>query len=72
MWAPCSSLVTHNQGPRELPLEQLGGVEQVGDGEMPGWVNLLVSTSSGARLFGHDWLILSLRSCFKCTSLVEV
>lgn len=35
MWPPCGSLVTHNQGPEELPLQQLKGVEQVGAGELP-------------------------------------
>lgn len=35
MWAPCSCLVTRNQGLKELPLQQLEGVEQLGDGELP-------------------------------------
>lgn len=34
VWAPCGSWVTQNQAPKELPLQQLEGVEQVGDGEM--------------------------------------
>lgn len=34
MWSPCSPLATHNQGPKELFVQQLEGVERVGDGEM--------------------------------------
>lgn len=59
----CGSSVTHREEPEELSLQQHEGVEQAGRGKGPGQVHRLVSTSSAARLLGHGWLSISLRSC---------
>lgn len=63
LWALCGSSVTHNQRPKELPDSSLREWSRSGMGYGPGGVSLLVSTSSGARLLGRDWLVLRLRSC---------
>lgn len=66
--APYRSIIKGPGCYRPRPLQHPEGV---GQEDMARSVSPLVSTSSGAK-FGYDWLIFSLRSCFKCIGLVEV